>query len=172
MKRLIPIVVALLLTTTGFAQAQYEVLAERPNEKTLKGIISKEVLTRDTSFSKWWNDALKSYTPNAAAIEGLKKQKDSIQLMVFMGTWCEDSHVIIPKFYALLNASGFPEEKVTLIGVDRNKKTLGHLSDAMSADKAPTIIVLKKGREQGRVVEYGKYGLFDMELAEILKAIE
>ncbi len=171
MKRLIPIFCALLLTTAGFAQSQYEVLVERPNEKTLKGIISKEVLLKDTSF-KWYAENLKNYTPNAAAIEGLKKQKDSIQLLVFMGTWCEDSHNIIPKFYALLGAAGFSEDRVTLIGVDRAKKTLSHLSEALNADKAPTIIVLKKGKEQGRVIEFGKYGLFDMELAEILKAIE
>lgn len=172
MKRLIPIIIALFATTAVFAQHQYEVLVERPNEKTLKGIISKEVLTKDTSFTKWWNDALKNYNPNAAAIEGLKKHKDSIRLLVFMGTWCEDSHLIIPKFYALIDAAGFSQDRVTLIGVDRNKLSLGHLSEVMNADKAPTIIVMKKGREQGRVVEFGKYGLFDMELGEILKAIE
>ena len=32
----------------------------------------------------------------------------------------------------------------------------------------PTIIVMKNGREIGRVVEYGKYGSFDKELGEIL----
>jgi hypothetical protein len=171
MKKLIPIVIALFATTAGFAQNQYEVLVERPNEKTLKGIISKEVVLKDTSF-KWWAENLKNYTPNAAAIEGLKKHRDSIRLFVFMGTWCEDSHNVIPKFYALLNVAGFPEDRVTLIGVDRNKMSLGHLSEVMNADKAPTIIVMKKGKEQGRVIEFGKYGLFDMELAEILKAIE
>jgi hypothetical protein len=172
MKRLIPVLFALFAGITVFAQTQYEVLIGKPNEKTLKGIISKEILTKDTSFTKWWNDGLKSYTPNASAIEGLKKHKDSIRLFVFMGTWCEDSHNIIPKFYTLLDAAGFPQDRVTLIGVDRNKLTLGHLSEVMNADKAPTIIVMKKGREQGRVIEFGKYGLFDMELAEILKAIE
>lgn len=171
MKKLLPLFAALLLTGACFAQNQYEVLVERPNEKTLKGIISKEVLLKDTSF-KWYAQNLKNYTPNASAIEGLKKQKDSIQILVFMGTWCEDSHSIIPKFYSLLATAGFSEERVTLIGADRNKKTLGHLAEALHVDKVPTIIVFKKGREQGRVIEFGKYGLFDMELAEILKAIE
>jgi hypothetical protein len=32
----------------------------------------------------------------------------------------------------------------------------------------PTIIVLKQGKELGRVVEYGKYGVFDKELGEII----
>ena len=31
---------------------------------------------------------------------------------------------------------------------------------------------MKNGKEIGRVVEYGKYGLFDMELGEILKKLD
>lgn len=60
----------------------------------------------------------------------LKKNADSIQLLVFMGTWCEDSHFIIPKLYSLLDAASFPASHITLIGVDREKKTLSNLSDA------------------------------------------
>jgi hypothetical protein len=41
----------------------------------------------------------------------------------------------------------------------------------LHVDKVPTIIVLKNGKELGRVIEFGKYGLFDMELGEILKAM-
>jgi thiol-disulfide isomerase/thioredoxin len=87
-----------------------------------------------------------------------------------MGTWCDDSHFIIPKFYTLLDASGFSKDRVTLIGVDRAKKTLSHLAEALNIINVPTIIVMKDGKELGRVVEYGKYGLFDKELAEIINA--
>jgi len=109
---------------------------------------------------------------NAGAVTSLKKHADSIQLLVFMGTWCEDSHNIIPKFYSLLETSAFSKEKVTLIGVDRAKKTLSHLTEALNITNVPTIIVMKNGKEIGRVVEYGKYGLFDMELGEILKKLD
>ena len=126
------------------------------------------MLTGDSTF-KWYAENLKGYKPNAAALEGLKKHKDSIQFIVFMGTWCEDSHIVIPKFFALTDAAGFPQDRITLLGVDRNKKTLSHLSEALNADKAPTIIVMKNGKEMGRVVEFGKYGLFDLDLGEILK---
>ena len=96
-------VIALLASNFSFAQNQYQVLVERPNEKTFKGIISREVLLSDTAF-KWYAENLKGYTPNASALEGLKKNKDSIQLLSFMGTWCEDSQNIIPKFYSLLDS--------------------------------------------------------------------
>ncbi len=170
-KFLLSVVILFLLALPGFAQEQYQVLVERPNEKSLKGIISRDVVQNDTSF-KWYAQNLKGYTPNNLALEGLKKNKDSIQLLTFMGTWCEDSHFIIPKFYALLDAAGFPQDRVTLIGVDRQKKTLSHLCEALNVKNVPTIIVLKNGKEVGRVVEFGKYGLFDKELGEILNSMQ
>lgn len=172
MKKIIfALMLTLSLANISIAQNQYEVLVEGKNEKSLKGIISQEVLLNDTSF-KWYADNLKGYTPNSNAIAGLKKHADSVQLVVFMGTWCEDSHNIIPKFYTLLETSGFSKEKVTLIGVDRAKKTLSHLTEALNVTNVPTIMVMKNGKEIGRVVEYGKYGLFDKELGEILKKLD
>jgi thiol-disulfide isomerase/thioredoxin len=87
-----------------------------------------------------------------------------------MGTWCEDSHNIIPKFFSLLDAAGFSKDKISLIGVDRSKKTWSHLAEGLGVINVPTIIVMKNGKEMGRVVEYGKYGLFDKELAEIINS--
>ncbi len=95
------------------------------------------------------------------------KHKDSIQLVVFLGTWCEDSHVIIPKLFPFLDAAGFSNDRLTVIGVDRNKKTISHLSDAFNVTNVPTVIVMKEGKELGRVVEYGHYGMVEKELAEI-----
>ncbi len=164
-------ILALLIGSTAFSQNQFVTVVERPNEKSLKGIISRDVLLTDTSFH-WYAENLKGYTPNASALAGLKKQKDSIQLLVFMGTWCEDSQNIIPKFFSLTDAAGFPQDHISLIGVDRQKKTFSHLAEALNITNVPTIIVMKNGKEMGRVVEFGKYGLFDMELGEIIGSIK
>lgn len=158
-------------STQATAGGQYQVLVERPNEKTMKGIISREVLQSDTSFH-WYDLNLKGYTPNANAVAGLKRNADSIQLLVFMGTWCEDSQNIIPKFFAITDDASFSKDRVTLIGVDRQKKTFSHLTEALNIINVPTIIVMKNGKEMGRVVEYGKYGMFDKELGEILGSIK
>ncbi|MBI5372730.1 MAG: thioredoxin family protein [Sphingobacteriales bacterium] len=167
MKKWISTVLALVIVSASFAQTQFEVLVERPNEKSLKGIISRSLLEKDSSF-KWYAENLKAYTPRPDAAEALRKYKDSIQLLIFIGTWCSDSHFVIPKLYALTDAAGFPEDHITLIGVDRGKKTLGHLAEALNIKNVPTIIVMKNGQELGRVVEYGKYGMFDKELGEIV----
>ena len=91
---------------------------------------------------------------------------------MFIGTWCEDSHFIIPKFYTLLDAAGFPLNRITLIATDRDKKTLSHLAEALAIKNVPTIMVMKNGKELGRVVEYGKYGMFDKEMGEIINSME
>lgn len=172
MKKLIPVIlITLFSSVSSFAQSQYQILTERPNEKTYKGILSQEILTGDTSF-KWYAENLKGFTPNTNAVTQLRKNADSIQLIAFMGTWCEDSHFIIPKLYSLLDVAGFSKDRLTLIGVDRNKKTLSHLAEALNVKNVPTIIVMKSGKEIGRVVEYGKYGLFDRELGEIVGSIQ
>ena len=158
-----------MFNNISFSQNQFEVLSERPNEKSFKGIISREVLVNDTSF-KWYAENQRTYKPNSYAVEGLQKNKDSIQLLVFMGTWCDDSHYIIPKFYTLVDSAGFSENRITLIGVDRKKTTLSHLAEALGITNVPTIMVMKNGKELGRVVEYGKYGMFDKELGEIINS--
>lgn len=173
MKKSLLSAIVVVLSNFVFAQNQYETLVEKPNEKTFKGIISREVLMNDTFFMNHWYAANQNnYNPNSDAVTGLKKLADSIQLLVFMGTWCEDSQFIIPKFFRLVDASGFPANRITLIGVDRNKKTLSHLTEALNVNNVPTIMVMKNGKEIGRVIEYGKSGMFDKDLAEILSTIQ
>ena len=169
-KIFISVLILFTAGTTTLAQNQYEILPDESGNKTFKGIISREIIEKDTSF-KWYAENLKGYTPNADAVAVLKKYGDSIELVTFMGTWCEDSHVIIPKFFSLLDAAGFSKDKVSLIGTDRSKKTLSHLAEALDIINVPTIIVMKNGKEIGRVVEYGKYGMFDKELGEIIRSI-
>ena len=154
--------------TNVTAQTQFEVGLDSDGSKLLKGIISRDILQKDTSFTKWYKENLKGYTADPKALSALKQQADSLEFLVFMGTWCEDSHFVIPKFFTLIDQSGFPKEKVTMIAVDRNKKTIAHLSEALNVQNVPTIIVMKKGKELGRVIEYGKSGLFDKDLGEIL----
>ncbi|MGZ8509254.1 MAG: thioredoxin family protein [Chitinophagaceae bacterium] len=152
----------------GFTQTQYEVLKDYvEGGKILKGVISKDILASDTSF-KWYLQNRKPYTGNKEITAAFAKQKDSVQLVIFFGTWCEDSHTILPKLFSFLDAAGFSDDRITLIGVDRNKKTISHVTDAFNIINVPTIMVMKDGKELGRIVEYGRYGMVEKELAEIV----
>jgi len=156
------------ITATAFSQLQYETIKDYNGEKILKGIISRDILANDSSF-KWYRANLKAYPAGKETAANFGKHKDSIQLVIFLGTWCEDSHVIIPKLFPFLDAAGFSNDHITLIAVDRNKKTISHLTDAFDIKNVPTVIVMKDGKELGRVVEYGRHGAVENELTAIVE---
>ena len=162
------IVFVLFITLNGFSQKQFEVINEQ-NEKILKGIITREDISADTSF-KWYNQNQTGYKPNTATVNALKSKGGDLRILAFGGTWCGDTQFILPKFFSILDASSFPADRVTLIGVDRSKKTIGHLTEALNVINVPTFIIMKNGVELGRVVEYGKTGQWDKELGDIINA--
>ena len=98
----------------------------------------------------------------------LQKNGSKVHFVVFGGTWCHDTQNLLPVFYRLLDKSNVPDAEVTLIGVDREKTALNGLHSAFKITNVPTFIVMKDGKEIGRVVEYGKYGAIDKELGEIV----
>ena len=140
----------------------------QPSVIILNGIITKYAFANNQAFS-WYGPNQSSYAPAADIINTMEKAKDSVQFIVFGGTWCEDSQFILPKFFKLQEQSGFADKNISLFAVDRRKQTIGNLATALGITNVPTIIVMKKGKEVGRVVEYGKTGKWDTELAELLK---
>jgi thiol-disulfide isomerase/thioredoxin len=166
MKKSIFTTILFFLFCSIYAQAP-EVSRDNEGVKVLKGFVTKQELANDTAF-KWFGENQKGYTPYTTALQALKTNKDSVSFLVFGGTWCHDTQFILPRFYSLTEAAGFEQNKITLLGVDRSKKTIQHLSEVFNILNVPTIIVLKDGKEIGRVVEYGKTGMFDKELGEII----
>jgi thiol-disulfide isomerase/thioredoxin len=161
------LLIAIALFTAYVCMAQTEVTTEPGGTKIIKGFMSRQDLATDSAF-KWFAQNQLGYTPDQNALNALKVNKDSINIVVFGGTWCGDTKYILPKFFSLTDAAGFSQDRVTMIGVDRGKRTIQHLTEAFAVTNVPTIIVMKNGKEIGRVVEYGKYGLYDKELGEIL----
>jgi thiol-disulfide isomerase/thioredoxin len=158
-----------LFITNGFAQAQYEINKDEkhPEQHILRGIINKYVVQNDTTY-KWYNGSAASYKPDTATLSAFEKAKGKVQFVVFGGTWCEDTQFILPKFFKLQEMSGVDDNAITFFGVNRNKKSLASITEAFNIVNVPTIIIMKDGKEAGRVVEYGKTGKWDKELADIL----
>ncbi len=167
--------VMLAMSLMGFAavsqaQASFEILKDPlTGEKMLEGAIQKKDVALEPEF-KWYEESRRIYpVPNEDAVKAMIAGKDSLYFIVFGGTWCEDTHFVLPKFFKIQEAAGFPESHIVLYAVDRNKKMKSALTDALNVYNVPTIIVMKNGKELGRVVEYGKTGYWDKELAEIMK---
>ena len=159
--------VLLGILSFSILKAQAPEIISDSEGKILKGFVNRQVLATDSAF-KWFAENQKGYTPYPAALQTLKANKDSVQFLVFGGTWCHDTQFILPKFYSLSDAAGVTQNQITLLGVDRSKKTIQHLTEAFNVVNVLTIIVMKDGKEIGRVVEYGKNGMFDKELGDII----
>lgn len=149
----------------------YEVIPDAKEKKTLRGILTKDLITKDTAFG-WYADNLKYFHPDSTVVQAIRLKADQIELVLFCGTWCHDSQQLLPKYLATLEAANFPEDKLTIIGVDRPKTTLGNLHKIFHLASVPTMIVMKDGKEVDRIVEYGKTALVDKELGEIVAGIK
>jgi thiol-disulfide isomerase/thioredoxin len=146
-----------------------EVSRDHNGSKTLKGFISKNDLATDTAFT-WFSANQKNFTPDQNSLDVLKAKKDSINIVAFGGTWCDDTKQVLPQFYSLFDAAGLAENRITLLGVDRTKKSTQNLSEAFNITNVPTIIIMKNGKEVGRIIEYGKIGSPVKEFGQLLSA--
>lgn len=167
MKKAIFLAFAIASSAVLFAQSSIESSRDNEGHKVLKGFITKKELATDTAFA-WFAKTQKTYTPDANVTKQYAAGKDAVNIVVFGGTWCDDTKMLLPKFYAAADAAGFPDNRITLIGVDRNKKSLFNLTETFAVINVPTFIVMKDGKEIGRVVEYGRIGSPEKEVAEII----
>ena len=118
-------------------------------------MINKYLVQNDTSF-KWYNANQKFYGPDTSLVNTLAQSKGKLQFVLFGGTWCEDTQFILPQFFKLQEMSGLADSTITFFGVNRQKKSLANIADAFGITNVPTIIVMKDGKEMGRVVEYAR----------------
>ena len=172
MKFFTTLLVAVLFITSSYSQAQYEILKDEkhPEQHILRGILNKYLVQNDTTYN-WYGSSFNMYKPDTASLSAFERAKGKVQFVVFGGTWCEDTQFILPKFFKLQEMSGVADNKITFFGVNRAKKSLASIADAFNIINVPTIIIMKDGKEAGRVVEYGKTGKWDKELADILNAL-
>ena len=120
MKHILLIAIIIGLGILTRAESEYTVTSDGTH-KILKGLISRDMLEKDTAFS-WFQQNRRAYTPDAAVTKVLRTKADQVQFLVFTATWNEEAQYILPRFCSLMDAAAIPEERVTMVGVDRTKK--------------------------------------------------
>ena len=108
-----------------------------------------------------------NYKPDESKIESLSEELNKYQLIVFLGTWCEDSHRLIPQLYRVLTDTGYPLEQMEIFALDRDKKGKNGVEKQYNITNVPTIILLQDGREKGRITETVKQNV-ESDLWEII----
>lgn len=135
------------------AQKRYTVTTdEKTGLYVFKGPITFQDIMGEKTFT-WFNESMQEYKPDYSVLRFLTDRLGNYDMVIFMGTWCDDSHYLIPKLYALLKKLNYPIAKIPMYGVDRDKNTNGDEKDRYKITKVPTIIVYREGREIGRITE-------------------
>ncbi|MCA6066335.1 thioredoxin family protein [Chryseobacterium sp. RG1] len=121
-------------------------------------------------YADWYVKEHDEYAIDQKAINDLKKEKiNSYNITVFMGTWCEDSHRDFPRLMKILEEVKYPDNKLTIIAVNRKKESPTGDEGRYNIQKVPTIIVEKYGKEIGRIIEMPTTGYIERDLVNILK---
>jgi hypothetical protein len=105
-------------------------------------------------YSSWYTSGYDDYKYNNDAVDRLKEiGKSDLSVNVIMGTWCSDSRREVPRLLRVLNTCNFPQDKIQLIGVDKEKNSPIANFDSYNIQKVPTIIFYKNNIELGRIIE-------------------
>lgn len=155
MKKML-LALALLISVNTFAQSDYDVSKDKENGAVVfKGQITFADLAKEPTFD-WLKRGADAYTPDSVPVKYLKKYLPQYEIVVLMGTWCDDSQNMIPKLYKTLQVVGYPMNLYSMYGVDRAKTAKYVEHKLYKLDKVPTVIVYRNHMEVGRIVELTK----------------
>lgn len=159
----------LVSASAAFAQSDYDVSKDKENGSVVyKGQMTFADLEKESDFA-WFTRGSKAYVPDSVTVAYLKKQLPNYEIIVLMGTWCEDSQNLVPKLHKVLQAAGYPMEKYTMYGVDRAKTAKYVEHKLYKVEKVPTIILSKDHNEVGRIVETLTKKNIESDLAAIIR---
>lgn len=124
----------------------------------------KPVVAGPVSWDEWTRlAAWHSYESAPGAFDILKAKlaaktlnSDDYILMIFAGSWCEDSETQVPILMDMFKNTGIDSNRIYFYGVDRNKLEGSGTAAKYKIAKVPTLIILKSGKEIGRIEELPK----------------
>lgn len=134
-------------------QAPRLITAKKDTNGYLSGIANKDSF-KDDSFKSWFNSRYSEYNVDKEIVDKLTTALKGYTIKGFMGTWCGDSKRETPRFYKILDETGFDQNNFELITVNRDKKTPDNLQEGLNIIRVPTFIFYKGNKEVGRYVEY------------------
>lgn len=163
------ILIALIMMTSLSSSAQsYELIKdEKAGGYLYKGTLTFEDLAKEKAFD-WYQSGMNAYKPDGEAIAYLTQYLPEYEVTTIMGTWCDDSHMWVPKLNKVLTAANYPMMRHAMYGLDRDKKGKNGEEQQYKVTMVPTIILSRNNNEIGRIVEMPKKSI-EADLADMIK---
>ncbi len=152
MKRIFAAIL-ILMSVHAMAQQSFDISKDKEDGGLIfNGPITFNDLNKEPSFN-WLKSGYSEYKPKPQVLRYLNENLKNYSMVVFLGTWCDDSHTLVPKLEKVLDLVGVTPAGLTMYGVDREKHTKGGEYKTYDITLVPTIILLRDNKEVGRITE-------------------
>jgi hypothetical protein len=122
----------------------------------LLGTCTKDRL-QQAPFDSWFVKEYNSYVVDTPIADQLRTTLKGRKFRIFMGTWCGDSQLQVPRIFKILDYCGVQSSSVRLVMVSEAdstyKQSPGHEEKGLNIFRVPDLLVYHHGRESGRIVE-------------------
>lgn len=149
------LIILFVVSAFSFLSAQdtnKTVQDEETGKLMLRGPCTREAFA-DTSFSVWFDSEYEAYNPDSITVKEIEYNLDDVKTTIVMGTWCSDSREQVPRFFKVMDEAGYPEDSISIICVDRDKKDRTGIVDSLKIELVPTFIFYRDREEIGRITE-------------------
>jgi thiol-disulfide isomerase/thioredoxin len=119
-------------------------------DKIDTGLISVDSLTEKY---EWYRTRYNNYQTDKKVIKTIRNKLRGYKIIVFAGSWCPDTHKLLPEFLKVINDCRFNKNNLEIYFLDMNKTSPEGKETKYNVHSIPTFIFLKKGKEKGRIVE-------------------
>ena len=151
------IILILLLFAVGCTTKLNQETININDEQILVGEINWDGLT-NPPYDDWFTPTYLSYQVDSTTLTALDSRLEDIEILMFMGTWCEDSRVETPQFYRILDHLGYNLSGMTVVALERLESrelvSPQHEEADYNISHVPTFIFIRDGKEIGRITEY------------------
>lgn len=124
------------------------VITIEPGQALVGDVTMQHLLQRRPDYAA----AAQAYAPDPAAIAVLKTRKSPVDIQIFFGTWCSHCRRYIPALIRTLELAQNPVIRTRFVAIDPDRTQPKDQLARWQVKLTPTIIVVSKGREVGRIV--------------------
>lgn len=168
MKHLLIILLYLLSFVASAQKFNHTVVEPEKNQLIILGYCNKAGFKLIPAFDSAYHAEYGLYPADPAIAQQIQQQLKGIKITIVMGSWCGDSREWVPRFYRIMDKTGFNFRKnLTVISVDRDRKAPGTKADVLNVVRVPTFIFYNKRKELGRIVET-PMDVFEREILRII----
>jgi hypothetical protein len=141
--------VAVCLTLLSFQSIQAQATHSGVDNPLLGPISIDQLFDLDG----WFGSDFLTYLPDRELTNQLKKHLDGVTILCFLGTWCEDSELHVPRMLKVLQQAGIDPSQFKMFGIDKNFRSPAGDEMPYNIEKAPTFVLVHDGAEIGRITE-------------------